>query len=42
MARHSYDGPWTEDVSVDDAEWLAKWFEQNRARLRRLSLADIG
>jgi RNA polymerase sigma factor (sigma-70 family) len=46
MARHSYDGRRTEDVSVDvsvdDAEWLAERFEQDRARLRALAYRMLG
>ena len=41
-ARHSYDGINAEDVSVDQAQWLAQRFEQDRPHLRAVAYRLLG
>ena len=40
--RHCYDGMNAEDVSVDQAQWLAQRFEQDRPHLRAVAYRLLG
>src|SRR6516165_745412 len=41
-ARQFYDGAGAENMSVDDAEWLAWRFQQDRAHLRAVAYRMLG
>jgi RNA polymerase sigma factor (sigma-70 family) len=42
LVRHCYDGTRQENVTVDEHDWLAERFEENRSQLRAVAYRTLG